>query len=76
MRLVEIAKQDNGAHRNNTIVYGAVDKIPEGWAVIPDEMETENFPFGELTAIDVEGVMTVIEWIPGVKTEPEEEAVM
>ena len=44
MRIIEIAALDNGAHRNQT---GTFSTIPSGWAVIPDSMETPNFPFGE-----------------------------
>ena len=35
MRIVEIAALENGAHRNQT---GAFSEIPEGWAVIPEDM--------------------------------------
>lgn len=62
MRIIEIAALDNGAHRNQTSHV-----CPDGWAVIPDDMECANFPFGE---IEVEnGVVTA--WTPG--TLPEEE---
>lgn len=61
MRIVKIAPLNNGAHQNQT---GSFSTIPEGWAVIPDDMVTENFPFGELVAEDVEGVMTVTSWTP------------
>ena len=62
MRIVEIAALDNGAHRNQTAAV-----CPEGWAIIPDDMECANFPFGE---IEVEnGVVTA--WTPG--TLPEDE---
>ena len=36
---------ENGSHRNQT---GDFIEIPEGWAVIPDNIETPNFPFGEI----------------------------
>lgn len=72
MKLMEIAALDNGAHRNQTI--DSLSVIPEGWAVIPDDMECENFPFGEVTAEEIEGVMTVTSWTPGVMPEPEPEA--
>lgn len=68
MRLVEIAALENGAHRNQTIDIPTV--IPTGWAVIPDGMETENFPFGEVTAEETGGVMTVTNWTPGTIPEP------
>ena len=51
MRLVEIAALKNGAHRNQTT--SAEVSIPDGWAVIPDDMVLESFPFGEVTAEEV-----------------------
>ena len=60
MRIVEIAALSNGAHRNQT---GVQFNIPEGWAMIPEGMETPNFPFGQVTATDVNGVMTVTGWV-------------
>ena len=59
---LEILALENGAHRNQT---GSLSAIPEGWAVIPDELETENFPYGEVEAEEIDGVMTVVKWIPG-----------
>ena len=73
-RIVEIAALENGAHRNQT---GNLPVIPVGWAVIPDDMECENFPFGEVTTEEIDGVMTVTRWtageIPPVEPEPEVE---
>ena len=70
MRIIEIAALDNGAHRNQS---GQLSKVPDGWAMIPDGMELENFPFGEVTAEEIEQVMTVTGWAPGVLPEPEPE---
>ena len=67
MRAIEIAALSNGAHRNQT----GLDVLPEGWAVIPDDMVCENFPFGEVTAEEIDGVMTVTGWTPGSMPEPE-----
>ena len=66
MRMIEIAALENGGHRNQT--YHGV--LPNGWAVVPDGMECENFPFGEVTAGEINGVMTVIGWVPGIMPEP------
>lgn len=68
MKIVEIKALDNGAHRNQ---MGDFTTIPEGWAVIPDDMETPNFPFGEVTAKEIDGTMTVTKWVAGVIPEPE-----
>lgn len=65
MRLIEIAALDNGAHRNQTT--SAPIEVPEGWAVIPDDMETPNFPFGQVTV--KKGVVT--KWAPGEVPAPE-----
>ena len=69
MRMIEIADLDNGAHRNQTFN----GKLPTGWALIPDNMECENFPFGEVTAEEIGGIMTVVGWTPGTLPEPEPE---
>lgn len=75
MRMIEIKARDNGAHNNQTIdgANPSAFPIPEGWAVVPDEMVCENFPFGEVTAKKVDGVMTVAKWVPGIIPEPEPE---
>lgn len=72
MRIIEIVTLSNGAHRNQT--PSQLSKIPEGWAVIPNDMNTPNFPFGEITVEDIDGVPTVTSWIPGVMPEPEPES--
>lgn len=73
MRIVEIKALENGAHRNQTI-NGALANIPDGYAVIPDDMICDNFPFGEVKAEEIDGVMTVTEWIAGeIPEEPEPE---
>ena len=69
MRIVEIKALENGGHRNQTI--DGIERIPNGFAVIPDNMETHNFPFGEVTVQDIDGIPTVTSWIPGTVPEPE-----
>lgn len=67
MRAIEIAALDNGAHRNQT----GIDVLPEGWAVIPEDMKLENFPFGAATVEEIDGVQTVASWTPGTMPAPE-----
>ena len=67
MRILEIAPLENGAHRNQT--YHGV--LPPGWAVVPDDLETECFPFGSVEAAEIDGIMTVTAWTPGTIPEPE-----
>lgn len=70
MYMIEILALDNGAHRNQT--YHGV--LPEGWAIIREDVsELENFPFGDLTAEEINGVMTMTSWTPGEMPEPEPE---
>lgn len=69
MRIVEIAPLSNGAHRNQTII-GNVNPS-DGWAIIPDGIATENFPFGIVEAAEIDGVMTVTSWAPGTIPDPE-----
>ena len=71
MRIIEIAALSNGAHRNQT--PNSLMAVPDGWAVVPDHMDTPNFPFGEVAVEKVNGVMTAVEWIPGVMPEQEPE---
>lgn len=72
MNILEITALPNGAHRNQEW-----DKlpIPEGWAVIPEDMELENFPFGNVTAEELDGAMTVTGWESLPMPEPEPEPV-
>lgn len=65
MRIVEIQALSNGAHRNQS----GINTIPQGWAVIPDDMTLDNFPFGEVTAEEINGVMTVTNWVAGTMPE-------
>lgn len=67
MIMIEIAPLSNGAHRNQS--YHGI--LPNGWAIIPENMRCENFPFGEVTAEKVDDVMTVTEWKPMPIPEPE-----
>lgn len=67
MTIIEISALENGAHRNQS---GNMQTVPDGWAVIPESMETKNFPFGNVTAEEIDGIMTVTSWTPGVMPEP------
>ena len=69
MRLIEIASLPNGAHRNKT--PNSVTDIHDGWAVVPNNIETVNFPFGDVVVEEKDGVMTVVEWIPGIVPAPD-----
>ena len=62
MRIIEINALENGAHRNHT---GEFDSVPDGWAVIPEDMPCENFPFGEVETAEANGVMVVTKWTAG-----------
>ena len=71
MLIIKIEAFENGAHDNDNR-DGNV--ILDGWAVIPHDvgtMETlENFPFGDITVEEINGVSTVTSWTPGVMPEP------
>ena len=68
MRIIEITALGNGAHDNQTI-NGTIH-VPDGWAVIPDSMETPNFPFGDIT-VDNQTPPVVTSWTPLPIPEPE-----
>lgn len=65
MKIIMIAPYENGAHENQEV--SMLSEIPEGWAIIPDDMEIpDTFPF---VSVQVEGnVVTAME--PGVVPEP------
>lgn len=69
MKIVEIAMLENGGHRNQNC---SIAIVPDGYAMIPDNMVCENFPFGTLTAEEINGVMTVTSWVAGVIPELED----
>lgn len=70
MTIIKIEPHDNGGHDNQTIngVTPETFSIPEGYAVIPEELGTpetlENYPFGIITVEDRDGVPTVTSWTP------------
>lgn len=76
VKIIKIETLGNGVHcyctSDNLLV------IPEGWAVIPDDMETPNLPYGDITVEEIEGVPTVTSWtpreMPVVEPTPEVEA--
>ena len=59
MRIIEIEPLSNGGHRNQT---GEFNAIPDGWAVIPEDMEVNNFPFGNIETEVIDEVATVTKW--------------
>lgn len=70
MTIIELAPGKNGAHHNQT-VSGKIP-IPNGWAVIPEDMEIpETFPFVSVEAQD--GVVTAMTagTVPEPQPEPE-----
>lgn len=71
MTIIEIVTQANGAHRNQS----GAKSVPEGWALVPESLATPNFPFGELTCREIDGIMEITEWqaLPIPEPEPEPE---
>ena len=63
MRLIKIEAASSGGHAYQTI--DRISKIPNGWAVIPDDMETPNLPYGDMAVEEINGIMTVTSWAPG-----------
>lgn len=70
MTIIEITPLENGAHKNQT---GSFSTVPDGWAVIPSDLETPNFPFGTIT-VDDSTPPHVTSWTAGELPEPEPEA--
>lgn len=67
--IIRIEAFENGAHANS----GSHDVIPKGWAIVPEGMELENFPFGEVEVEEKDGVVIVTKWTPGVMPEVTED---
>lgn len=71
MLMVEIKPLENGAHRNQ---MGSNDvAIPDGWAVVPENLEMEArsyLPFVDLTVMDGEIVSVSQGTIPEPGPEP------
>lgn len=66
MRVIEIEALSNGAHRNQT-----GNAIPEGWAIIPDDVEIPaSFPFVDIEVED--GIVTAMTARSVPEPEPED----
>lgn len=70
MIIIQIEPLLNGAHRNQKTNCSVT--VPEGWAIIPDGMDTPNFPFGDIT-VDNKTPPVVTSWTPLPIPDPEPE---
>ena len=71
MKIIEICPAQNGSHRNQASTTSI--HVPDGWAVVPEDLETPNFPFGDVETEEINGVMTVTRWTAGEIPEPDPE---
>ena len=62
MTIIQIAPFPNGAHANQTT--SSHIPVPDGWAILPDGMETPNFPFGDITVDETQAPPVVTSWTP------------
>ena len=70
MKIIELSALSNGAHLN--MESSAWLAPPEGWAMIPEEMALpDTYPFVEVEAEEIDGVMTVTALTPGAPPEPD-----
>lgn len=70
MRLIKIQAETSGGHAYQ--VSDSISVVPNGWAVVPDNMETPNVPYGDITVEELDGVMTVTSWTARDNPEPSE----
>lgn len=63
MKIIKIKPEKSGAHFYQT--SNSLSVVPKGWAIIPDDMETPNIPYGDITVEEINGVMTVTSWKAG-----------
>lgn len=68
MRIIKISAETSGGHAYQTINH--ISTIPNGWAVIPDNMETPNMPYGDITVEEIDGVISVTSWVARENPEP------
>ncbi len=74
MKIIELSALSNGAHRN--MESSAWLAPPEGWAMIPEEMALpDTYPFVEVEAEEIDGIMTVTALTPGTMPEPDLEPI-
>lgn len=74
MKIIELSALSNGAHRN--MDSSALSVPLEGWAMIPEEMALpDTYPFVEVEAEEIDGVMTVTALTPGTVPEPDLEPI-
>lgn len=72
MRLIEVECLENRAHNNQEIPDGALESVPDGWAVIPEDMVIPGtFPFVNIEVED--GVVTSMTAGEVPDPEPEEQ---
>lgn len=65
MTIVKILKREDGGHSNQTMysMTPAIFPVPDGYCLVPDTMlPLENFPYGDLEAEEIDGVMTLTKW--------------
>lgn len=74
MRIIEIQINELGGHDNQ---FSSVDiPVPEGWAIIPEDMEIpDTFPFVNITVLDeyVTSMTAGVMPPPGPDPEPEDD---
>ncbi len=68
MTIVKLEKCEDGSHNNQTIlnVTPAIFPVPNGYCLVPDDMmPLEHFPYGDLEAEEIGGIMTLTKWTAG-----------
>ena len=60
-KIVKIEQNENGSHDNQMSSIGYYQPF-EGWALLPEDLSTPNFPFGDIEVEEVDGVMMVTRW--------------
>lgn len=63
MRIINPEELWNGAHAH--LEVNDISECPPDWAIVPDDMVTENYPYGKIdTGIREDGYLEVTNWIP------------
>ena len=63
IRILNPIEQWDGSHAN--LIVSTIKECPPDWAVVPDTLDTTNYPYGKVTITEhPDGYHVVTAWIP------------
>lgn len=68
IRVIDPTEHWDGSHSN--LEVNSIEECPPYWAVVPDDLTTENYPYGKVTVgCHEDGYLIVETWTP-ISTDP------